>query len=79
MEALAIAAAGMTVAANRLNASAQRVASSDAHAEKVEDLKDVDYVKERVEQISAQYDFKANAKVIQTADQMAGALLNIKA
>ena len=79
MEALAIAAAGMTVAANRLNASAQRVASSDARVERVEDLKDVDYGKERVEQISAQYDFRANAKVIQTADQMSGALLNIKA
>ncbi|PHY17217.1 flagellar basal body rod C-terminal domain-containing protein [Caulobacter sp. BP25] len=79
MQALAIAAAGMTVAANRLNASAQRVASSDAHAETVEELKDVDYAKERVEQISAQYDFKANVKVAQTADQMAGALLNIKA
>ena len=79
MQTLAIAAAGMTVAANRLNASAQRVATADAHAEKVEELKDVDYAKERVEQISAQYDFKANAKVVQTADQMTGALLNIKA
>jgi flagellar hook protein FlgE len=79
MQALAIAAAGMTVAADRLSASAQRMASVDAHAEKVEELKDVDYGKERVEQISAQYDFRANAKVVETADQMTGALLNIKA
>ena len=78
MQALAIAAAGMTAAAERLTASAQRVASADVRAE-TEDHKDVDYAKERVEQISAQYDFKANAKVVQTADQMAGALLNIKA
>ena len=79
MQALAIAAAGMTAAADRLTASAQRVASADSRAEKVEELKDTDYVKERVEQISAQYDYKANAKVIQVADQMSGALLNIKA
>jgi len=79
MQALAIAAAGMSAAADRLNASAKRVASADAHAEKVEDLKDVDYAKERVEQISAQYDFRANAKVVLTADQMSGAVLNIKA
>lgn len=79
MQALAIAAAGMTAAADRLTASAKRVASADVRAEKVEELKDVDYAKERVEQISAQYDFKANAKVVQTADQMTGALLNIKA
>ncbi|ADG09468.1 hypothetical protein B7G68_04935 [Caulobacter segnis] len=79
MQALAIAAAGMTAAAERLTASAQRVASADVRAETAEDLKDVDYGKERVEQISAQYDFRANAKVVQTADQMTGALLNIKA
>jgi len=78
MQALAIAAAGMNAAANRLSASAQRVASADARAETVEQLKDVDYVKERTEQISAKTDFKANAKVIQTADEMTGALLNIK-
>lgn len=78
MQALAIAAAGMNAAANRLSASAQRVASADAHAETVEQLKDVDYVKERTEQISAETDFKANAKVIKTADEMTGALLNIK-
>jgi len=78
MQALAIAAAGMNAAANRLNASAQRVASADAHAEKVEELKDVDYAKERTEQISAETDFKANAAVIKTADKMTGALLDLK-
>lgn len=78
MQALAIAAAGMNAAADRLSASAQRMATADAHAEKVEQLKDVDYVKERTEQIGAEHDFKANAKVIQVADQMSGALLNIK-
>lgn len=78
MQALAIAAAGMNAAANRLNASAQRVAAADTRAEKVEDLKDVDYVKERTEQISASTDFSANAAVIKTADQMTGALLDLK-
>lgn len=78
MQALAIAAAGMTAAADRLSASAQRMAAADAQNEQVAQIKDVDYVKERTEQISAEHDFKANAKVVQTADQMAGALLNIK-
>jgi flagellar hook protein FlgE len=79
MQALAIAAAGMTAAANRLTASAERVATAEAHAEKAEQQKDVDFAQERTEQISAASDFKANAKVIQVADQMSGALLNIKA
>jgi flagellar hook protein FlgE len=39
----------------------------------------VDYVGERVGQISAANDFKANAAVIRTADQMTGALLDLKA
>jgi len=78
MQALAIAAAGMTAAADRLSASAQRMAAADARNEQVAQIKDVDYVKERTEQIGAEHDFKANAKVVQTADQMAGALLNIK-
>lgn len=79
MQALAIAAAGMTAAADRLSASAQRMAAADARNEQVAQIKDVDYVKERTEQIGAEHDFKANAKVVQTADQMTGALLNIKA
>jgi flagellar hook protein FlgE len=74
MQALSIAAAGMS--ASRLYASAQRVAATDAATEK---QKDDDYVKERTEQIGAVQDFKANAVVAKTADQMAGALLDIKA
>ncbi|ENZ80679.1 MULTISPECIES: hypothetical protein [Caulobacter] len=76
MQALSIAAAGMSAAASRLYASAQRVAATDAATEK---QKDDDYVKERTEQIGAVQDFKANAVVAKTADQMAGALLDIKA
>ena len=78
MQALSIAATGMMAAASRLNASAQRVAAADVHAERAEDLKDPDYVAERVEQIGAATDFKANAAVIKTADQMTGALLDLK-
>ncbi|MET3665382.1 flagellar basal body rod C-terminal domain-containing protein [Caulobacter sp. 1776] len=78
MQALSIAAAGMMAAADRLQASAQRVASAGAQAERAETLGDVDYVQERAGQISAATDFKANAAVIRTADEMTGALLNMK-
>jgi flagellar basal body rod protein FlgC len=72
MQALAIAAAGMSAAANRLGASAERVATWDARET------DTDLAKEAVEQISAKNDFKANAAVIKTADEMIGALLDLK-
>jgi hypothetical protein len=72
MQALAIAAAGMSAAANRLGASAERVATWEARDT------DADLAKEAVEQISAKNDFKANAAVIKTADEMIGALLDLK-
>lgn len=78
MQAISIAAAGMMAAADRLTASAHRVAAADAQAERTEGLSDVDYVGERTEQIGAVNDFKANAAVIRTADEMTGALLNLK-
>lgn len=77
MQALSIAAAGMMAAADRLSASAQRVAAADAQAE-ANSVRDVDYVKERVDQIGAETDFKANAAVVRTADEMTGTLLNLK-
>jgi flagellar basal body rod protein FlgC len=72
MQALAIAAAGLSAAANRMSASAERVATWDARDS------DTDLAKEAVEQISAKTDYKANAAVIRTADQMTGALLDLK-
>ncbi len=72
MQTLAIAAAGMTAAANRLNASAQRVASWEAREQ------DADLAQETVEQRSVLIEYKANAQVVKVADQMSGALLNIK-
>lgn len=78
MQAISTAAAGMMAAGDRLYASARRVAASDARAETVAEQKDVDYVKERTEQIGAATDFKANAAVLRTADEMTGALLNLK-
>jgi flagellar hook protein FlgE len=83
MQALSISAAGMMAAADRLNASAQRVAASDAQADKASDLKatganDVDYVGERVAQIGAATDFKANAAVLKTSDEMTQRLLDMK-
>jgi flagellar basal body rod protein FlgC len=73
MQALAIAAAGMTAAANRLNASAERTAQWE-----LADSPAVDLAREAVEQVSARTDFKANAAVIRTADAMTGALLDLK-
>jgi flagellar hook protein FlgE len=78
MQAISIAAAGMMAAADRLSASAQRVAAGDAQAE-AQSVGGADYVKERTEQISAGTDFKANAAVVRTADRMTGALLDMLA
>lgn len=72
MQALAIAAAGMTAAANRLTASAERTATWSARDS------DTDLAKEAVEQVSAKTDFKANVAVLKTADEMIGALLDLK-
>jgi len=81
MQAISTAAAGMMAAADRLGASAQRMAASDAKA-KTDSVRasdaDVDYVKERTEQIGAETEFKANAAVVRTADAMTGALLDLK-
>lgn len=37
------------------------------------------YLEDRVEQIQAMYDFKANLKTLQTSNEMIGSLLDIKA
>ncbi|MFT4253298.1 MAG: flagellar basal body rod C-terminal domain-containing protein [Caulobacter sp.] len=73
MQAISIAAAGMSAATGRLAASAQRV-GADAGASAKTDL-----ATERVEQISAKTDFSANAAVLRTADEMTGALLDLLA
>ncbi len=76
MQALSIAASGMMAAADRLNASAQRVAASDARA--AQGSGDVDYVKEATDQIGATTSFKANAAVVRTAQDMSQQLLDLK-
>ncbi|HYE47069.1 MAG TPA: flagellar basal body rod C-terminal domain-containing protein [Caulobacter sp.] len=72
MQALSIAAAGLTAATARLDASAQRVARWSPAS-------DVDLAREAVEQVSAKTAFKANAAVIRSADRMMGELLDILA
>ena len=72
MQALSIAAAGMTAAAHRLTESAQRTATWSAREI------DTDLAKEAVEQVSAKTDFEANVAVAKTADAMTGALLDLK-
>lgn len=77
MQALNTATAGMLAATSRLNASAQRTASWSVDG--APSGSDTDLTKEVVEQVSAKTDFKANAAVAKTADEMMGALLDIKA
>jgi len=67
MQAMPIAAAGLLDAANRFDASARRTA-----AQPLDNL-----VQETVTRIQAKTDFKANAAVIRTADEMTGTLLDI--
>ena len=75
MQALNTAAAGMFAATDRLSASAQR--TSAWGLEQTQTEQKVDLAHEAVEQISAKTDFKANAAVAKTADEMTGALLDI--
>lgn len=72
MQVLNTAAAGMFAAADRLSASAQRTAAWGLEQSQV------DLAREAVEQVSAKTDFKANAAVIRIADEMTGALLDMK-
>jgi flagellar basal body rod protein FlgC len=72
VQTLSIAAAGMTAAAHRLTASAERTATWSAREI------DTDLVREVVEQVSAKTDFEANIAVVKTAEEMTGALLDLK-
>ena len=76
MKVLDTAAAGMFAAADRLNASAQRTVARSVERGQTEQK--IDLAQEAVEQISAKTDFEANAAVIKTADEMTGALLDMK-
>lgn len=76
MQVLDTAAAGMFSAADRLNASARRTAAWGAEQSQAEQK--IDLAHEAVEQVSAKTDFSANAAVIRTADEMTGALLDMK-
>ncbi len=69
MQALSIAAAGMTTAQNRFDTSARRTAAAplDNLAEEI------------VERIQAKTAFSANAAVLRTADDMTGTLLDMLA
>ena len=75
MQVLATATAGMMAAADRLSASAQRTAAWNV--EQGQEASKVDLAHEAVEQVSAKTDFKANAAVVRTADEMTGALLDM--
>jgi len=76
VQVIATAAAGMFAAADRLSASAQRTAAWGLEEGQAEAK--IDLAQEAVEQISAKAEFKADAAVAKTADEMMGALLDLK-
>ena len=69
MQAFPIAAAGIAAATDRFAASAARTARDPL----------ADLAGETVERMSAETALKANVAVLQTADEMYGALLDILA
>lgn len=72
MIALNSAVSGLQAAASRFEASAGRTAKWTAESS-------VDLARETVEQVTTKHAFSANLSVIRTADQMLGALLDLKA
>lgn len=74
IQAIASAAGGMMSAVNRLDVSAQRVAQWGTPLGQ-----NVDLAQETVSQIEAKDEFAASARVLKTADQMLGSLLDIRA
>jgi flagellar basal body rod protein FlgC len=73
MQALSTAAAGVTAAFARADASAARTVRSGATGP------EVDLAQEAAQGISAVAELGANVAVARTADQMLGALLDIRA
>ena len=74
ISAISIAAGGMQRAADRFEASAARVARSGTGLGG-----EIDLATEMVDVMMAETDFKASAKLIRVADEMAGSLLDILA
>lgn len=73
ISAISIAAGGMQRAADRFEASANRVARFGTG------LGEVDLATELVDIKMAETDFKASAKLVRVADEMTGSLLDILA
>ncbi|WP_240230605.1 hypothetical protein [Devosia lacusdianchii] len=73
ISSIAIGARGMHRAADRLEASASRVARIGTG------LGDTDLASEMVDIKMAETDFKASAQVVRAANNMAGAVLDILA
>lgn len=74
MNVLSIAQTGMASAVNRFERSAQQTLNSFTPEGSDDDL-----VQGVVGQIQAKHEFKASVRVAQVADEMMGALLDIKA
>lgn len=72
MDPISTARYGMMAAEQRLNVSADRVATMGSPDS------DVDYATEAVAQIQAKQAFKANVQTLKVADEMWNALLDIQ-
>ena len=73
ISSIAIGASGMHRAAERFEASAVRVARYGTG------LGEIDLASEMVNVMMAETDFRASAKIVRVADEMAGSLLDILA
>lgn len=73
ISSIASGTTGMQRAADRFEASANRVARFGTG------LEDVDLATEMVDVMMAKTDFKANAAIVRVADEMTGSLLDILA
>ncbi len=73
MQSLSIASSGVQAAFARADASAARTVRFGAREP------EPDLAREAVEQVGAKAELRANLAVMRTADQMLGALLDMKA
>ncbi|MFQ5673344.1 MAG: flagellar basal body rod C-terminal domain-containing protein [Nitrospinales bacterium] len=92
LNALSSAGSGLKTSARKLQSSANNVANvltpgfkadrgveaSDVKSGAAAETSNVDLAKEAVDQITAVNAFKANANVIKAAEEMTGAILDIK-
>lgn len=70
---------GFQEATNKANEAAQKIASQSISDSSEQGINQADLANELVNLKSAEIDAKANARVIETSDEVLGTLLDIKA